>query len=380
MGCDVQLPTAIPREELTEAEVLSVIRDDPAVFTSAGLEVIGMDLLMIEDLTDLFAGGKITRGSYDIIHAKADFTLESELDWGGVLLRPYMLWYRNDGEPIRFNLGAYFPVVPGYDVGELPQVYTMEGFDILDLLGDLVGESYSVVAGTSYVAAVEQILTELGYTRFSISTEYASTVLPSTRTWAIDSNLTWLTIVNDLLNAVGYQGIWSDWDGRLRSDPYRAPRERASEFTYTSDVLTSMISRKRRLETDFYRAPNRWVFYRTNNVDGEPPVEGNGVYTYINQSEGPTSVEARRGRVVSKVLGLEAADHDALVRQAQVTISEDLFPQTRIPVTTAPNPLHWHFDRCTVADEALGPVYEVLDTRWILPLSGEDMSHEFTLI
>jgi hypothetical protein len=377
----VQLPTAIPREGLTEAEVVAVIRDDAGVRTSAGLEVIGMDLLSIEDITDVFAGqGKVTRGSYDTIHAKADLTLEAELDWGGVLLRPYMLFHRTQGEPVRFNLGAYFPVVPGWDVEELPQVYAMEGFDILDRLADPVGESYSVVEGTSYVGAVEQILTELGYVRFSISAEYASSTLPSTRSWAIDPNLTWLTIVNDLLNAIAYEGIWSDWDGRLISNPYRSPRERASEWTYDSLPLTSMIARKRRLETDFYRAPNRWVFYRTNDVDGAVPVEGDGIFTFINESNGPTSVEARNNRVLSKVLGLEAADHDALVRQGEQIIAEDLLPKTRIPVSTAPNPLHWHFDRCTIADEALGPVYEVLDTRWSLPLSGEDMTHEFTLI
>lgn len=376
----MQLPTAIPREELTAAEVVAVIRDTPAVRTSSGLEVIDMNLLMLEDLTDWFGGGRVTRGSYDTLHAKADLKLETELDWGGVLLRPYMLWHRFDGEPIRFNLGAYYPVVPGYDVEELPQIYAMEGFDILDLLSDPVGESYSVSEGVSYVAAVEQILTELGYQRFTISSEYASLTLPSTRTWVIDPNLTWLTIVNDLLNAIGYEGIWSDWDGRLVSNPYRAPRERASEWVYDADILTSMITRKRRLETDFYRAPNRWVFYRTNNVDGDPPIEGNGVYTFINQATGPTSLEARRGRVVSRVEGLEAADHDALVRQAEQKIAEDMLPQTRIPVQTAPNPLHWHFDRCTIADPNVGPVYEVLDTRWILPLDGTDMSHEFTLI
>jgi hypothetical protein len=373
----VQPLVVVPRDHLTDADVVSLLQDAPAGRVSAGCELIGMDLLMVEDLTDEFVGGTITRTSFANLHGTASLGLERELPWGSALIRPYLTM--TDGViSARFNLGAYFTNVPERDLERTPALYDVSCVDILSLLADAIGDSYAVEAGVGYLVAVEEILVSRGVVRYLIDQSATATLLPSDRVWPFDEQTTWLTVVNDLLGAVGYAGVWSDWDGQLRCQPYRPPRERAPEWVYDTGALTAMIARTRRLVRDYTDTPNRWVFYRTNAVEGAPPVEGDGRYTWVNESTGDTSVAARGGRTITRAVGIEAADQASLVAAAQRTIDADMLLAVVMPAQTFPNPLHWHFDRCLVNDPAAGPPVDVLVTQWTLPLNGTYMQQSWT--
>lgn len=375
----MQLLTAPPRDALTTAAVTAVIRDAPGLRVDAGCELLDRGLNVLADITDVFAGGSVTRQSYADLHGAATLGFESTLDWGSAIVRPYMVLSAAT-TTARFNLGAYYTSTPKTELGDLPLIHAVEGIDILDGLNSPVGETYGVAAGTGYLMAVEAILTGQGYTVYQIDQTATGTVLPTARTWALDPSTTWLGIVNDLLGSIGYQGIWSDWDGRLRVQPYLSPTVRPPEWVYDVGASTSMLTVRRTIERDFYRAPNRWVFYRSNNVDSSAPVEGNGIFTVVNTSDGPTSIEARGGRVISKPVPLDVANQSALVQAAQVTLDADLRLKSKLQLGTAPNPLHWHFDRVTLNDPAVGPPAEVLCTKWTLPLNGSDMTHEWSLL
>jgi hypothetical protein len=200
--------------------------------------------------------------------------------------------------------------------------------------------------------------------------------------WAFDDSITWLTIVNDMLASIGYAGIWSDWNGRLRLQPYLNPIDRAPEWYYSDDAATSMLSTKRSVERDYFASPNRWVIYRSNLVDGDTPVEGDGIYTYINDSTGDTSVDARRGLVITHTEGVDVADQGALVARAQQIINADMEVPTLYAVQVSPNPLHWHFDRLLVSDSAAIPVADVMCTQWSLPLPPDqgDMTQQWRVL
>lgn len=375
----MQPPNAPPRDALTVAQVTALIRDAPALRISAGCELLALDLTVLDDLTDVLAGGEVTRESYATLHGSAKLLIEGSLDWGSAIVRPYMT-IRSATTSARFNLGAYYTSTPTTNLAESPIIHDVQAYDILDGLNSPVGEAYAVDAGVGYLATVEVILRDQGYTQFVIDQSSTAAVLPSARVWPMDEATTWLTVINDLLGSIGYAGIWSDWDGRLRVHPYASPAQRAAEWTYDADVATSMLTPQRSIERDFYRAPNRWVFYRSNAVDGPAPVEGNGIYTYVNQTEGPTSVDARGGRVITKPVPLDVADQAALVAAARITIDADLRQKTTLRLGTAPNPLHWHFDRVRVDDAAIGRATEVLAPTWTLPLDGEDMTHEWAVL
>lgn len=371
----MQPPTADPRGGLTQQQVVDLIEATNAVTVSSGCELLDQALNVLDDISDdLAAGGSVSRNSYDTLHGKARLAITRELDWGQAIVRPYMVL--SDGATsAMFRLGAYFTNTPVSSAGENPKTFQVDGYDILHGLASPVGESYAIEAGRSYLEVVTQILDEQGFTAYDIDQSAAGVLAPTPRAWVLDNNITWLTLVNDMLASIGYQGVWSDWDGRLQLQPYTSPLERSPEWVYDATSERTTIGPDRTMTTDYFEAANRWVFYRNNNVDDVAPVEGNGIYTYVNQDQGPTSVTARN-RVWSHVEGLDVADHDSLVLEAQRRIDVDLRLKTTFSMTTFPIPLQWHFDRGSLIDPDLTPTVEVMATSWSLPLDGGDMSLE----
>ena len=366
------------RVHLTPEQVVALIQDTPAVTFSAGCELLtGLDLLVNEDFTDDFIGGSVSRSSYANLHGTATLTIARELPWASAIVRPYI--EMSDGtDTARFNLGAYFTSTPARDVSQFPITYDVACYDLLSILDDPVGDAYGVAEGEPYLEAVESILMGRGVLRYLIDQDAAAEVLPTDRAWPLDERTTWLTIVNDLLASIGYAGVWTDWDGQVRCEKYVSPRERSPEWVYDTELATSMLG-ARTSHRDFFTAPNRWVFVLSNNTDGPAPVEGAGKYTYENTYEGDTSVEAR-GREITKVVTVDAANQAALVAAAQRTIDADMLIPTKINAATFPNPLHWHFDLVYLNDPAVGSPSNALATQWTLPLDGTDMTQEFTLI
>jgi hypothetical protein len=377
----VQNPTADPRADLTTADVVGLIQDAPGLILGGGAELLSQDLTVLEDITADLLGGSVSRSSYANLHGSAALTLSRELNWGRAIVRPYMTL--SDGvTTARFNLGAYFTAVPQTEFGGDPVLHAVGCFDLLHALSSPVGEAYSVPAGATILAEVANILEQQGFTRYAIDQARGDATMPSARVWPIEDDAKWLTIVNDLLSYVGYAGIWSDWDGVLRCQPYLNPRDRSPEWYYDTSSSTSMLDVKRVRKRDMFDAPNRWVAVRQSNTDGPAPVEGNGVYTYVNEREGDTSVEARGRVITAPVLRVDAVDHDALVAAAWRTIDADMRRETTLEVATAVNPLHWHFDRAFLNDPELGGFMDVLCTQWTLqlPPSTENMTHVWAVL
>lgn len=373
--------TAGPRSALTAAAVTALIRDAPATGMGFGCELLDRSLNVVRDISSATRAGSVTRTAYADLHGSATLAIGETLDWGAAIVRPYVTVF-SPVTTARFNMGAYFTSSPKTEYGRTPVIHEVDGIDVIDALRTPVGESYSVGVGTGYLAAVETVLVALGYPAgaYVIDQTSAAKTLPSARTWLLDEGTTWLGIVNDLLGSIGYMGVWSDWDGRLRIQQYATPSSRPSEWTYDTLHATSMLSPVRTIEQDMYSAPNRWVFFRSNNVEGTAPVEGDGVWTYTNDVNGPSSVEGRGGRVITKPVGLDVADQASLIAAGQRVIDADMRVDTKVTLSTWPNPLHWHFDRVTLDDPEIGAVREALVTKWTLPFDGKPMSQEWTLL
>lgn len=373
----MQPPYDPPREELAAGVVEALIRDASAVETGFGCELTDLTFGVVEDISADVAGGSVSRSSFDTLHGSAQLSITRDLPFGYAVLRPYFTLY--DGTTrARFNLGAYFTDTPSRPLAETPVTYDIACYDLLVALDNNLGDAFSLPAGTNYLDAVEDILQGQGFHQYLIDRS-SSAVLPAARAWPFDDNTTWLLVVNDLLASIGYQGIWSDWQGRLRVQPYSSPRVRSAEWTYDTEPDTSLISTERSEWHDYFKAPNSWVFVRSNQIDGAQPVDGDGVYRFDNTRVGVTSQEARRRTIVRKVM-VDAADQASLEATAQRTIDADMQVPVKITAKTAPNPLHWHFDILHLQDDARGPATNVLGTSWTLPLDGSDMSHEWTVL
>lgn len=369
----------IARSGLTAAQVTALIQTASAVEVDSGLELLDMGLNVVADISADLRGGSVSRASYATLHGTASLAVSRELDWANALVRPYMTM--TDGiNTARFNLGAYLTSSPRTETGESPVTWAVDGYDILHVLNTPIGDAYTVAAGVGYLAAAERVLLDQGIVRYNIDQTSAAAVLGSPRVWVLDTQTTWLNVVNALLAAIGYQGVWSDWDGRLQLGPYQSPTDRGPEWVYDTGPDTSMLAPKQVTVRDYFNAPNRWVFYWSKDPSLGAPTEGNGVYTYVNYTYGVTSVNARGRVITAPPVQVDAADQASLVTQAQSAIDADLRLKTTFEVSVFPNPLHWHFDRLTVAGSQLGTIMDVLVSKWTLPLDGSDGPQEWQLL
>lgn len=360
--------------------VTGLIRDSAAVKVGRGLELVDRDLNVLDEVTEL-EGGTIRRNSYATLHGLADLPIARELDWGAGLVRPYITLASGLGSA-KFRLGAYYLPTPRRDLGRSPELYQTQCFDYLQGLDARIGESYGIAAGTPVLEHVAGILDLQGYTRYVIDQSAAAETVPSPGyAKPITDDPTWLGVVNDLLAMIGYAGIWSDWEGRLRVHPYLRPVERANEWYYDTTSDAGMLQTGRQVDDDYYDAPNAWTFYRNNLEEGVQPVPGNGLFRYVNQSQGRTSVEARGDRVVpAPSVGLDAANQVALEAAAQARIDADMALTRRVYADVDLMPLHWHFDRVWVDDPAIGPPFNALCTEWQIPLAGRTMQQTWAVL
>lgn len=368
--------TAAPRDGLTEAQVRALLAAGAAITVRAGAELLGLDLVVRSDISDDLVGGSVERVMHAPIHGTCRLQLATELPWSSTLVRPYME-LSADGVTARWTVGVFSLTTPAERMHETPGTFDVQGYDRLSLLAREVGDSYSVTAGTSYLVAVTAAVAAAGLTGVLLDGSAAAKVLPADRTWPIlaeTTPTTWLRIVNDLLAAIGYRGMYADNDGLLRSGPYADPATRAPEYVLPAYGDASLVGEEREQTTDLWDAPNRWVFVQQNAPAA--PVAGAGLYVVVNQSDGPTSVDAR-GLTWTKTVQVDAADQDSLQTRGDAVVAADRRATRTLKVRTVPWPAAGHADIYTYDDPALGGAVKVQASQYQLDLAGADT--EWTL-
>lgn len=370
----MQPRTAPPREHLTRDDLEQLITRAPVLSVEPGLELLTVDDELIEDISDELIGGTVEHGNYRRIHGTVELELSTELDWPAQRVRPYITL--SDGATsARFDLGVYLLSTPSATHGRMPAVFEVAGYDKLHALDTPLGASHALAAGTDVLAAVRQLIEGVGETEILLADEGDSPALPSARIWQLDEKTTTLAVVNELLGLIGYRALWCDWRGQYRSDSYVAPANRATEWHYSADgPQLATVEAEWEETTDLHDVPNVWVFVRDDPAQGAP-VEGDGVYTVTNQSDGPASIDARAGRVRRRIMRMDAASHDALVRRGDAVAARDRAIARHAGVSTSPNPLHWHAD--VVELNVDGDLRRYLEQSWELPLDGGRMRHEW---
>jgi len=364
----VQILTASPRDHLTDAQVRSLLTAD-SVAVSAGLELLDSSNAFVEDISDDLASGEVTRNNFADVHGACRLVISRELAWGRDRVRPYMT-LSNNGLSARFNLGVFVLTTPDSVRGETPASFTASGFDLLYLLQSGPGDTYVADSGSTYFTALNAVWTASGIgAPLLLDGTASATTLPATMVWALTESdpASWLRIVNDLLTAINYRGVWMDQDGNGRSEPYVAPSSRPVEWTFdTSDLSTDIVGEQRSLASDVWAAKNHWRFVRKNMT--AQPVEGAGIYTVTNASTGRTSVAAMGRTIKAPVQYLDAADQTALVAQGDQIIAKDKAVSRTFTITVDPLPAAGHFDVVQLDDAGDSDKCQV--TSWTLPLDG----------
>ena len=346
------------------------------VQVDAGLDLLDEDGVFVMDISDdlQVEGSSVGRVMGNKIHGTCDLVIARRLQWGSCRVRPKMTLTDLDGYSQTWNLGVYALTTPSRVAGETPETYKVTGFDLLSFLDNPYGSTYSAAVGAVPLTLVATILTTLGITNAIDQTGIAST-LATAYVRPLDQKNTTLLIVNELLASIGYGPLWIDRDGRARSGPLTATT--ATMWAYSADSDTTTVGETRTQTADFWGVPNRWVFVRNGTTTA--PSEGSGVYTVENVSDGESS-QTGRGRVINRVEFLDAVDQTALEAQGDEIVAADRRVVSTISMQVAPNPEHWHADRVTYTDSALGVSGEFKVVEWRLPLDGSDMSLELEAV
>lgn len=363
--------TAGPRAGL-DPEIVRALLTGDEVEIEAGLELVDSAGRVLEDLSEDLVGGEVVRDNRAVVHGSASLSLSRRLVWGRDRVRPFMR-LSNDAVSARFNLGVYVMTTPETVHGEDPETYEVECFDLLHLLQDGPGDTYVLEPPSSgppltYIDAVNQVLTDSGVgapVRLDGTLQSTPIVVPMV--WALtEEPVSWLRIVNDLLAEINYRGLWASPEGVLRSAPYADPATRPEEWTFdTTDQEAVLLSEDRKITEDLFDAPNHWRFVRKGMTT--EPVEGDGVYTVVNDATGSSSI-MELGRTRRKVVFLEAADQASLEAQGDRIVSEDRALSRVFEVEVDPLPIAGHFDVVRLVDEGRFEKCQV--TSWTLPLDG----------
>lgn len=364
----MQILNASPREEFSVAQIQELLTGDYITYT-AGLELLDTNNALVSDISDNLVSGEIDRLNSNLIHGTCKLRIEGALSWGRDRVRPY-LTVGNGVISARFNLGVFVLTTPDSARGEDPVIYDVTGFDLLYLLQSSLSDTYVVPAGTTYLSAIQDIITASGITgTVHLDGTLQSATLPETMVWALDqtSSITWLEIINTLLASINYIKLWVDENGIFQSSPYIAPLDRAIEWTFdTSDVSQNIVAPSRKLSSDVWGAHNWWRFVRKGMT--EQPVEGAGIYTVSNPSSGVTSIATIGRTVKAPVRFLEASDQTSLVAQGDKIVAAELAVSRSFDISIDALPVAGHWDIVNYIDEGMTDKCRVLG--WAIPLDG----------
>lgn len=340
----------------------------------AGLDLLDDQNRFVRELTDDLErdGSDIEYHSAATVPRTCELTLSTELVWGRDRVRPWMTVTVGGVTSPRLYQGVFGLTTPSSQRGK---AFDVSGFDLLQLLDtNCPGDTYVVDAGTSYVQAVRDVLeaSDVGAPLLLDGTLQATT-LDTPMVWALlpsDDQASWLRIINDLLAAINYRGLYADEAGTFRSGPYMLPAVRPVEWTFdTTDEHTDIVGPDWTEDQDRWAPYNWWRFVRTNMTT--QPVLGDGIYEPAINATDPDATEL--GRIVRKpVQYVDAADQDSLVAQGDRTVAEDLGLAHTFEISVDPLPIGGHYDivQLIMASDVGTTSRKCQVSSWTLPLDG----------
>ncbi|PRB02757.1 hypothetical protein CQ047_17795 [Microbacterium sp. MYb72] len=228
---------------------------------------------------------------------------------------------------ISWPFGTYLFASPTAKHTAVDVTHTVQLLSKMNIIAeDTVEARYSLAVGTVVVPVVVALITSAGETRIAATASTAA--LTSPLTW--EAGTSKLTIINDLLQAIGYWSLWCDGAGQFRVQPYLNPASRPVAFEFEHGARSLHFPDWDR-EQDQTSVPNRFVAVGQGSDTVAALV---GVAT----NEDPNSQYSfqRRGRwITATEEGVEAASQQVIDQYAARKLRDAMDPVARLTVTHA---------------------------------------------
>lgn len=357
---------------LTQAQ-RELLLSDPDMQASFRLEVLDPDLTPIDD-SHPATSVEIEHHSYADIHRQVRFTTDVPLEWGVAHVRPYVT-VEGAGLTDTQLMGTFVTTdTPQLRDSEKP-LYAVAGFDLVYRMRQVINGSFTAPRDRSYLDSVSLLCAQQN---LAFRHPPGSTLSPTVpRSWTITDNVEWVGVANELLAAVGFQGLSADPYGTAYSEPYVEPAARPISCYYDATAPAStVVANDGEMSHPYTAAPNQWIAYRIDPEAG-PPRPGDGMAIRNNRTRGPNS-QTRCRVVKTRKEQVDAVDQDALRAAVRALRDEDGDTPRVLRIVTKPNIWHGHLDVVHVLDPRTETNGRLSQLSWLLRIGpeGAEMSHE----
>lgn len=378
-----------PRASLSQDAVRGLLQSHSTIAIGYGAVALDEDFAEVDDITAYMTeGSSISSDITQTVHRTCSLNIDgsvTETGWSYLsgFIKPYMtITDVATGTSAKFYLGVYTLTTPTRALGVTPPTLQFQGYDLIYLLNQAVGDSYEVPKGSDPAQAAADVIT-LAIPEVDVVVTPSGSTLPKRMTWPFDASQpsTYLDVIRGLLGSIGYREVWVDWEGKFRIEPFIDTQTEPFEWVFDVDADDSITAEGRTQDIDIFDVPNWWRFVMADLTD--TAVEGTSQFTFTDSSPDNPGSTVNRGRLIKHIESVTAATYDDLVDYAQKTIAANLSPAETFTVNTQPFPLAWHIDVIQYLDSTLDAALptapsgerRVVSVSWTLPLDGQsDMS------
>lgn len=401
---------------MTSLDVDIAINESELLEVEAGCEVLDEDDALLGDVTGFVVEGSRIKMAAGRTGAQLTFT--EELDWSRQRAKPWMrvrakteLGFRagvpltdqngipltdengevltDESPPAQFRglaetprtyLGVYVLSVDERSPATVQRRWQVTGYDKVELLRGDVPYTVRVGVGEPFLDAALELVRGWGPGTSTVQADSTGAAL--TAVTAVDYPVGGAlasagSVVADMCARINYRPPWADQNGVLRLSPIVLPVDRPTLRAYDARRLNVRPDRTYRRDT--HGTPNAWLFMRTDPAQ-TTAIVGAGLFYVENVDYGPSSIVARGGLRVRRVVPLEAADQATFEALAYAVVAAEIKAATSVRFTTAPFPRHWLIDAITFYDPAypddpdFATAGRYTASEWELPLDGGDMT------
>lgn len=187
---------------------------------------------------------------------------------------------------------------------------------------DTVEATYSLPVGTPVVAAVVALIQSAGEDLMAVTESDAVTASPLV--W--NAGTPKLTVINDLLESIGYWALWCDALGQFRVEPYEPPGDRAPAWEFHAASGYSVHSPEWSREQNLSSVPNK-VVVLSEGSDDKPAIVG---VATNEDPDSPYSYQARGRWVTAVYEGVEVVNTAAANALAQRRLLDRMSPVAKL--------------------------------------------------